>query len=62
VTELKTLLQKHELPQTGKKEDLVQRALENKLSPEEEEEELVSFLKPDIWDIKLIYRLTPMPS
>jgi len=54
VTELKTLLQKHDLPQTGKKEDLVQRALENKLSPEEEEEELVSFSNPDGWDIKLI--------
>jgi hypothetical protein len=47
VTELKALLHKHDLPQTGKKEDLVQRALENNLSPEEEEEELVSLPQDD---------------
>ena len=44
VTELKELLAKHNLPQTGKKDDLVKRALENNISLEGESEELVSRL------------------
>lgn len=42
VTELKELLHKHDLPQTGKKDDLVKRLLENNIAPEAGEEELVS--------------------
>lgn len=43
VTELKELLSKHDLPQTGKKDDLVKRLLEaNVAAPGEEE--LVSLL------------------
>lgn len=38
VTELKELLSKHDLPQTGKKDDLVKRLLEaNVAAPGEEE-------------------------
>lgn len=44
MTELKELLHKHELPQTGKKDDLVKRLLENNIAPEvTEEEELVGY-------------------
>jgi hypothetical protein len=41
---LKELLSKHNLPQTGKKDDLVKRLLENNVGPDaaQEEEELVS--------------------
>jgi hypothetical protein len=43
VTELKELLSKHDLPQTGKKDDLVKRLLEaNVAAPGEEE--LVSLI------------------
>jgi len=41
VTELKELLSKHDLPQTGKKDDLVKRLLEANV-PAPGEEELVS--------------------
>jgi SAP domain-containing ribonucleoprotein len=45
VTELKDLLAKHSLTQTGKKDDLVKRLLDNNITLEasHEEEELVSF-------------------
>lgn len=53
VTELKELLSKHDLPQTGKKDDLVKRLLEaNVAAPGEGEEELVS--TPDRHTSKLI--------
>lgn len=53
VTELKELLSKHDLPQTGKKDDLVKRLLEaNVAAPGEGEEELVS--DPDRHTSKLI--------
>jgi SAP domain-containing ribonucleoprotein len=47
VTELKELLSKHDLPQTGKKDDLVKRLVEAGIAPEVEvaggeQEELVS--------------------
>ena len=42
MTELKELLSKHELPQTGKKDDLVKRLLENNIAPEGGDDELVS--------------------
>lgn len=43
MTELKELLHKHELPQTGKKDELVKRLLENNIAPESaDDEELVS--------------------
>ncbi|KAI9634000.1 uncharacterized protein MKK02DRAFT_38672 [Dioszegia hungarica] len=38
VTELKELLAKHGLAQTGKKDDLVKRLVENNISPDAEEE------------------------
>jgi SAP domain-containing ribonucleoprotein len=41
VTELKELLAKHDLPQTGKKDELVKRLAENNISPEGDVEELV---------------------
>lgn len=42
VTDLKELLHKHNLPQTGKKDDLVKRLLENNIAPEAgDDEELV---------------------
>lgn len=53
VTELKELLHKHDLPQTGKKDDLVKRALENNIAPEAEEEELVSTISLGIPCVKL---------
>ncbi|OXB35496.1 hypothetical protein J007_04842 [Cryptococcus neoformans] len=40
VTDLKELLAKHHLPQTGKKDDLVKRLLENNITCEEPQEEL----------------------
>lgn len=45
VTELKDLLAKHSLTQTGKKDDLIKRLLDNNITLEasHEEEELVSF-------------------
>ena len=53
VTELKELLSKHDLPQTGKKDDLVKRLLEaNVAAPGGGEEELVSI--PDRHTSKLI--------
>ncbi|ORX40610.1 hypothetical protein BD324DRAFT_611512 [Kockovaella imperatae] len=44
VAELKELLSKHNLPQTGKKDELVKRLVENNISTEEGDEEL---LDPD---------------
>jgi len=41
VPELKALLSKHELPQTGKKDDLVKRLVENNISAEGGDDELV---------------------
>jgi len=52
VTELKELLSKHDLPQTGKKDDLVKRLLDAGIAPQGEEEELVRF--PDVWSSELI--------
>jgi hypothetical protein len=47
VTELKELLSKHDLPQTGKKDDLVKRLLEaNVAAPGEEE--LVSLIYANV--------------
>lgn len=45
MTELKDLLAKHSLTQTGKKDDLIKRLLDNNITLEasHEEEELVSF-------------------
>ncbi|ORY33467.1 hypothetical protein BCR39DRAFT_520310 [Naematelia encephala] len=40
VTDLKELLAKHALPQTGKKDDLIKRLLDNKISADGGEEEL----------------------
>lgn len=34
VTELKELLSKHNLPQTGKKDELVKRLVENNIDPD----------------------------
>lgn len=53
VTELKELLAKHGLAQTGKKDDLVKRLVENNISPdaEEELEDLVSCI--GVWLICL---------
>jgi hypothetical protein len=49
ITELKELLVKHGLAQTGKKDDLVKRLVENNISPdaEEELEDLVSSVR--VW-------------
>jgi len=52
VTELKELLSKHDLPQTGKKDDLVKRLLDAGIAPQGEEEELVSL--SDVSKSKLI--------
>lgn len=46
--ELKELLHKHDLPQTGKKDDLVKRLLENNVAPEAGEEELVSRISSNV--------------
>jgi len=43
VPELKALLSKHDLPQTGKKDDLVKRLVENNISADGDNEELVSY-------------------
>jgi hypothetical protein len=44
VPKLKELLAKHDLAQTGKKDELIQRCLDNHLSADGGDEELVSFL------------------
>lgn len=39
MTELKELLAKHDLPQTGKKDDLVKRLVDNNISPDSDDTE-----------------------